>query len=349
MPPSIVLILAFALLAARPLSAEPLPALGADPSRITVSGLSSGAYMAGQFQVAYSQLVNGAALVAGGPYACAHTPGADLNPFWPVVLTWNLTRAQNKCMEDGWFFSSVPSPATLFEYAGKLAARGAIDPVSGLAGDKVYLFSSEADDRIETGVVEAAAGFYREAGVPEANIRFETHDTAAHAFLTEADAPACGTTGAPYLNDCDLDQAKAILEWLTGPLQPAGTADPQRFARFDQAPFADDPGAASLGDEGIVYVPQSCRTRAGCALHVVFHGCKQGLAAIGDRFVTGAGYARWAESNAIVLVFPQAAASAFNPDGCWDWWGFTGPRFLERGAPQMLAVKRMLDRLAEQP
>jgi hypothetical protein len=349
MSPSIVLALALALLAARPLSAEPLPALGADPNRTTVSGLSSGAYMAGQFQVAYSHLVKGAGLVAGGPYACAHTPGSDFNPYWPLVLTWNLTRARTQCMQDGWLFSNVPSPATLFGYAKDLAERGGIDPVSGLADDKVYLFSSAADDRIETGVVEAANRFYREAGVPEANIRFEKHGRAAHAFLTEDDAPACGTPGAPYLNDCDIDQAKAILEWLMGPLQPAGTADPRSFAHFEQAPFADDPGAASLDNEGIAYVPQGCRTQPGCAVHVVFHGCKQGLAAVGERFAKGAGYARWAESNAIVLLFPQTASSAFNPDGCWDWWGYTGPRFLERDAPQMLAVKRMLDRLAERP
>lgn len=349
MPPSIVLILALALLAARPASAEPLPALGADSGRITVSGLSSGAYMAGQFQVAYSHLVKGAGLVAGGPYACAHTPGSEFSLYWSFVTTSNLARALTQCMQAGWLISSVPSPATLFDYAKVLAERGGIDPVSGLTDDKVYLFSSTADDRVKTSVVAAADEFYREAGVAEANIRFEKHDMAAHAFLTEADAPACGTPGAPYLNDCDIDQAKAILEWVMGPLQPADTADPRSFARFDQAPFADLHWRAGLDDEGIIYVPQSCRARPGCAVHVVFHGCKQSLAAVGERFVKGAGYARWAESNAIVLLFPQAMTSPINPDGCWDWWGYTGPRFLERGAPQMLAVKRMLDRLAEQP
>ena len=45
-------------------AAEPLPKLGADEKRVSVSGLSSGAYMAGQFQVAYSKLVIGAAVAA---------------------------------------------------------------------------------------------------------------------------------------------------------------------------------------------------------------------------------------------------------------------------------------------
>jgi poly(3-hydroxybutyrate) depolymerase len=42
-------------------------------------------------------------------------------------------------------------------------------------------------------------------------------------------------------------------------------------------------------------------------------------------------------------------SSAVNPRGCWDWWGYTGLHFLERDAPQMLAVRRMLSRLAERP
>jgi hypothetical protein len=42
-----------------------------DPSGVTVSGISSGAFFAHQFHVAYSSLVKGAGIVAGGPYACA--------------------------------------------------------------------------------------------------------------------------------------------------------------------------------------------------------------------------------------------------------------------------------------
>ena len=43
-----------------------LPSLKIDPARVTVAGLSSGAYMATQAQVAYPDVFHGAALVAGG-------------------------------------------------------------------------------------------------------------------------------------------------------------------------------------------------------------------------------------------------------------------------------------------
>jgi poly(3-hydroxybutyrate) depolymerase len=52
-------------------AADPLPAFTVDPAQTSVSGLSSGAYMAGQFHVAFSAAIVGAGIVAGGPYDCA--------------------------------------------------------------------------------------------------------------------------------------------------------------------------------------------------------------------------------------------------------------------------------------
>lgn len=341
-------IVAMALIAGRA-SAEPLPAIGADPARTTVSGLSSGAYMAGQFQVAYSRLIIGAGIVAGGPYGCARTPGTELNPFWAVVVSWNAARAQSQCMEDGWFFSTVPDPAGLVDYAERLARDGRIDPLDALRADKLYIFTSRKDDTVERGVVDAALAFYRKAGVPEANIRFVVHDKAAHAFLTEADGPACGTAGPPFLNDCDYDQAKAILEQVYPELQPPRPEVETSFVHFEQAPLLDGLPDAGFDANGIAYIPADCRTRPGCAVHVVFHGCKQGLAMVSEQFVKGAGFARWAEANRIAVLFPQVKPSDFNPNGCWDWWGYSGPHFLEHDAPQMLGVKRMIDRLMASP
>jgi len=45
-------------------AAQPLPGLAANIDDVTVSGISSGAYMAVQFQIAYSGIVRGAGIVA---------------------------------------------------------------------------------------------------------------------------------------------------------------------------------------------------------------------------------------------------------------------------------------------
>jgi poly(3-hydroxybutyrate) depolymerase len=63
-------------------------------------------------------------------------------------------------------------------------------------------------------------------------------------------------------------------------------------------------------------------------------------------FETIAGYTRWADTNNIIVLFPQTAATPFNPQGCWDWWGYTGREYLTRKAPQIVAVRRMVEQLA---
>ncbi len=42
-----------------------------DPKGVSVSGLSSGAYMTVQLHTAYSDLFMGAGVIAGGPFYCA--------------------------------------------------------------------------------------------------------------------------------------------------------------------------------------------------------------------------------------------------------------------------------------
>src|SRR3954465_2116311 len=52
-----------------------------DPAGVTVSGISSGAFFAHQFHIAYSGLVRGAGMVAGGLYACAEQVDRIVPPF----------------------------------------------------------------------------------------------------------------------------------------------------------------------------------------------------------------------------------------------------------------------------
>ena len=52
-------------------SLEDLPKLNANIKETTVSGESSGAFMAVQMHFAYSEFIKGCGAFAGGPYACA--------------------------------------------------------------------------------------------------------------------------------------------------------------------------------------------------------------------------------------------------------------------------------------
>ena len=126
-----------------------------------------------------------------------------------------------------------------------------------------------------------------------------------------------------------------------------------QYIEFSQREFTGNLGMASTGWG---YVPVACANGAKCRLHVAFHGCAQNYAAIGDKFIKNTGYTRWADTNQIVVLFPQTQADstahstpangvASNPSACWDTIGLYGTNYAQHSGPQISAVKAMVDRL----
>jgi len=37
----------------------------------------------------------------------------------------------------------------------------------------------------------------------------------------------------------------------------------------------------------------------------------------------------------------------FNPQGCWDWFGYTGANYATKSGLQMMAIKSMISALAK--
>lgn len=340
-----VVLLALGMMAACRPEVPGLPALAARLDGTTVSGVSSGAYMAGQFHLAHSRIVTGAALIAGGPYGCAqsvYTRGI----FGPGSALINASRAINGCMGNDLAAWGVPNPQQLAEQARGFASEGRIDPLDTMIGDRIYLFSGTKDETVLPEIGVAALRFYERIGVPADHIKRVADMPAGHGFIAEAKGVACSTTAQPYINDCGYDQAGDLLTFLLGPLaKPDATAKVERLV-FDQHAFAKDLIDHGLAREGVVLVPERCRTEAGCRIHIAYHGCRQSRAIVGDTFIEDSGYGRWAGPNRLIVLMPQAEASTANPYGCWDWWGYTGTDYLTRKGPQIVAVRRMLDRLA---
>ena len=76
-------------------------------------------------------------------------------------------------------------------------------------------------------------------------------------------------------------------------------------------------------------------TIRGCRLHIALHGCDQARETVGDAFIEESGFARYADTNRLVVLFPQIAGSVVNPHGCWDWWGYSDIDYLGKDAPQI--------------
>lgn len=320
-------------------AADSLPALQASPDRTSVSGLSSGAFMAVQYGVAFSSQVAGIGVIAGGPYNCA----------------WLNLGGVVTCM------SGRPSGTASWAAAQGFASLGRIDSVSGLSKMKVYVFGGTRDQVVKPSAVAATRDFFVAAGVPRKNLAYVNTMRAGHAFISPSYGNPCETNGMPYVDRCVLDgrpydQPQAVLQHIHGPLAPPAATLSSTVRPFDQREFAS--AATGLDDVGFVYVPKACASpgpgegatpAAGdCAVHVVFHGCQQGARAVGPDVYGSVGYNRWADTNRLIVLYPQVAASQLfppNPQGCWDWWGYTGPDFQVRSGAQLAAVKAMVDRL----
>ena len=322
-------------------AAEPLPALGADIAAVTVSGVSSGGYMAMQFQVAHSSMVYGVGALAAGPYYCAQ------GSFWQAYYSCTNPSAMKP----------LPRAEDLKGQSERYARAGLVDSTGHISAARVWLFSGGEDHTVSRPVVEAAEKFYV---LFKASTHLVRNDDAGHAMITEKAGNACSASRRPFINQCDYDAAGELLRYVLEVKKPAppGKADGRLFA-FDQDAFADGPPhAIGMAPSGYVYVPKACETRR-CRVHVAFHGCRQSAEAIGERFVREAGYNRWADAHRLILLYPQAVARygwgmagwrfsyIWNPRGCWDWWGYTGADYATREAPQIKAVYSMVHRLGE--
>ena len=332
---------------------------GIDAQKVTVSGLSSGGYMAVQLGVAYSRVFSAVGVVAAGPYGCASTDRG---------LSGNVNRAVGPCMAGGYtwiqkwqcwtFWASCPGAdgpdaSASIALARSSAARHVIDPISQLARQRVFLLSGKKDTTVHPKVVDALEGFYA-AFVPASNMKHERLDQAAHTFPTDGFPRGndCALAAPPYVSDCKYDGAKQLLSHAYGPLHPRNDgAAKGSLLEFDQTSFVPGGTGAGMADRGYIYVPSACTGTPGaaCALHVALHGCKQSAAEVGKDFVEGAGYNRWADTNAIVVLYPQVSTSRDNPQTCWDWWGYTGSAWHEKRAPQMATIVAMVNRLTSPP
>jgi poly(3-hydroxybutyrate) depolymerase len=273
-------------------------------SGVYVSGVSSGGYMATQLQVAYSSRIRGAAVFAAGPYYCAQN---------------NAAQAVYACGMNVWpdYLSTLEADASLW------SSYGWIDPLDNLSGQPVYVYHGTNDSTVAGSLTSDLVSFYRHFG---ASVQYVT-SSAGHAWVTPYGPSSCAATASPYLNNCGTDPQDGMLSKLFGTVAAPNTGPlTGTLTRFGQDTYAVNGFAAglSMGSSGFAYVPASCAAGASCRLMVALHGCAQGYDAVGTAFVDDANLDQYADTNAMIVLYPQATASGVNPYGCWDWWGYLG-------------------------
>lgn len=303
---------------------EKLQSYNIEPAGITISGVSSGGFMAVQMQVAFSSVFSGAGSVAGGIYWCSQ--GESEN-------------AQSHCMGSPEKIDS----SLMIAKARELALTGQIDSLENLRNHQVYIFSSPKDSVVKLGNSEKLKEFY-DHFIPDNQIVQDNSFESAHGFPTLSSGGPCLIASLPWLLRCNFDTAGKILSQLYNGLETRGTAKLENLRKFTQSDFGDS--QTPLYAEGWIYVPDSCQAGLPCKLHIALHGCQMNPDFIKDRFASQAGYNDWAENNNMIVLYPQSARdSRGNPYACWDWFGFTGPDYVTKSGAQMSALMKMIQKV----
>lgn len=302
-----------------------------NPQKITVSGISSGAYIAQQMHMAYSKQISGAALLAGGPFNCSEG---------------NVNRALNSCMK------TSPGSISVDKILGTIAdlrKKELLDSGENLSSAKVFLLVGKNDNVVAKPVVQAVKDLYVKLQGSDKNIKFVDNLEVGHAFPTLDYGNSCPTPrSSPYISRCNYDGAFEILNFLYGPLLLKGVEVETNLKFISQTKyFSEDPNKNSMGPEAAIYVPTACQNGAECALHISFHGCAQSRDEIGDAYFRKTGFNAWAEANDIIVFYPQVVKNYVlgNPNSCWDWWGYTGPQFNNKQSVQMSIVYKMIEEI----
>ena len=283
-----------------------------------------------QHLVAYSSLVDGAAIAAGSPYGCG-----------------SLQFSNYDCLhglEDGEVNQTIA-------YLWKRVQRGEIDDPEHLKRTPVTLFVGKGDENVYRKVMvqtrQQLLSF-----VDSSNLHSNFHTDAAHVWSVDHGRCRCGV--CPYgsyaritccsINNCAFDLSGAFLRATYGAIQPR-VPDNRRLHWINQTVYW--PASRALRDTvmqwAIAYVPEACEARPSrCKLHVNYHGCIPPEWRGRLQWVRHLDLNEYAEANAIVVLYPQAQGSPQSGVGCWNWESYKDdPDFDTRRGCQLSMVMAM--------
>lgn len=281
-----------------------LPKLKINASYVT--GVSSGAYMAGQLHVAYASHFSGAALFAGGPYYCAKGD-VDIG-LYTCAESLPITNIDLPLLES---------------LSSNWSASGLNDDISHLQGQPVWVHHGLVDFTVWARVTDALVSYYQHFG---SNVVYHNTTITNHAWISPYGPVECDLFESPYIANCGFDAEEIFLSVLFGSVNaPAETLTGTLYS-FSQdyyvnktwSPTYTEASGIDMDTNGFLYVPAACAKGAKCRLVSVFHGCQMGYYAINLDLVNYANMNQYADTNNFVVLYPQAIATdelGPNPEG----------------------------------
>lgn len=213
----------------------------------TISGISSGGFMAQQMATIYSLSVEGVATIAGGYYFCAldYLP-KKIEQDRQTIGEQNLFlyEPSNKALSDSlnplvifsgeinpvtWFKPSVGNPIYQavsecmlnpdntkinYSYIKKNVGKNLIDHTDHIKDQKVLIFHGKKDSVLDSKMQNKLISFYQHFNLPKENLRV-IKGKGSHNFpISEKKGIDCNKEDVPYLGNCQYDLAFEILSHL---------------------------------------------------------------------------------------------------------------------------------------
>lgn len=213
----------------------------------TISGISSGGFMAQQMATIYSQSIEGVATVAGGYYYCAldYLP-KKVEQDKKTIGEQNLFlyEPSNKALSDSlnplvifsgeinpvtWFKPSIGNPIYQavsecmlnpdhtkinYSYIKKNVEKNLIDHTDNIKDQKVLIFHGKKDSVLDIKMQNKLLSFYQHFNLPKENLKV-IKGKGSHNFpISEKKGIDCDKEDVPYLGNCQYDLAYEILSHL---------------------------------------------------------------------------------------------------------------------------------------
>ena len=206
--------------------------LNVNKEQISVSGISSGAFMAHQFHVAHSEHIMGAGIIAGGPYHCAQGSILDAVTQCSVFV---MLQCEKLGLDPSYCDKTHRAPKNnteikrmaqkSFDEAKKQEVLENISALKNLRKDKIYLFTGQYDAIVPTGVMDTVFDFYTDANkanVKTGNVEYNREFPARHTMVRDSfNIPPGDVVGAcalppapsrPLEENSFIDDCQAIAQ-----------------------------------------------------------------------------------------------------------------------------------------
>ncbi len=211
----------------------------------------------------------------------------------------------------------------LTEKAEEFAKQGLIDETSNLKNIKTFSWVGKNDYIIPPQVVtwwNDFLSYYKD------DHKYIDDLDCSHTYSTDDQGWEKNDIISPFVNNCEYPTAYESLKWVySSSIKNARDGFKyENIYKIDQNKYNHIAGC--MGDTGFAYVPLKCQSEgSNCPVHVFIHGCLQTYDHVQLEFYSNSHMLDLAEANDFIVLMPVAVKSiteVYNPQGCWDWWGY---------------------------